>query len=72
VKRSFEREPPIELSSLSITAIVIVLAVVIVTYLVGGARRRCPYRSPLCRRSKPCLLCYRDLFKSSVTKRGKA
>jgi hypothetical protein len=72
VKRFLEREPPTQLSSLSMTAIPIVLAVVIVLYLLGRARRRCPYRDPLCRSSKPCLLCYRDLFKSSDAKHGAA
>ncbi len=30
------------------------------------SRRRCPYRNPLCRRDRPCLLCYRDLYKNKV------
>ena len=54
----------------SITTIVIVLAVVIVTFLIGRFRARCPYQNPLCRPRRPCLLCYRDLFRASDAKRG--
>jgi len=50
----------------SVTVLLIGLAV----YFARRSRRRCPYRNPLCRPSRPCILCYRDLFKSSVVKRG--
>ena len=45
--------------------------VVLVAALLGKAyltRTRCPYRDPLCRRNRPCLRCYRDLYKDSVDK----
>jgi hypothetical protein len=70
MKHSFRAEPPTKLSSLSITAVAIVFVIVIVTYLLGRSRRRCPYQNPLCRSSRPCLLCYRDLFRASAAKRG--
>ena len=32
-------------------------------------RRRCPYRNPLCHPNRPCLLCYRDLYKAVLAER---
>jgi hypothetical protein len=57
-------------SFVGITALAIVVAVVIAAYLSHRFRGRCPYRSPLCRPSRPCLQCYRDLYKNSAAKRG--
>lgn len=52
--------------NLGFAAMVALLAV-----LLGKAyltRTRCPHRDPLCRRNRPCLRCYRDLYKGNVTK----
>jgi len=57
-------------STRMITAFGIALAIVFAMYLAWRSRRRCPYRNPLCRSSKPCLLCYRDLYKSIIAERG--
>jgi hypothetical protein len=29
------------------------------------ARHRCPHQDPLCRRKRPCIACYRELFNSA-------
>jgi hypothetical protein len=41
-----------------------------IVILARRSRKRCPYRNPLCRVNRPCLLCYRELFKSKVAKAG--
>lgn len=48
----------------------IVLLIALAVYIARRSGRRCPYRNPLCRLSKPCILCYRDLYKNTVTKGG--
>ncbi len=45
------------------------LVIVLAMRFAWRSRRRCPYRNPLCRPSKPCLLCYRDLYKTIVAER---
>ena len=30
------------------------------------ARHRCPHADPLCKRDRPCIACYRAIFKSTV------
>ena len=60
-------------SAVSLTQIIISVTVPLIglaAYFAWCSRRQCPYRSPLCRSSKPCILCYRDLFKNSVAKGG--
>jgi hypothetical protein len=49
---------------------VIVLAIVFAIQIARRSRRRCPYRNPLCRSSRPCLLCYRDLYNKNTAERG--
>ena len=58
------------LSPGNIVAFAIVLVLIFASYLAWRNRSRCPYRNPLCRTSKPCLLCYRDLYKTIVPERG--
>lgn len=53
----------------SIIAFAIVLLIAFISYVARRSRRRCPYRNPLCRASKPCLLCYRDLYKTVLAQR---
>jgi len=48
----------------------VAMLLVAIVYLARRSRRRCPYRNPLCRANRPCLLCYRELFKSKVAKAG--
>jgi hypothetical protein len=57
-------------SPLSIIACAIALVIVFATYFAWRFRSRCPYRNPLCRPSKPCLLCYRDLYRTVFAERG--
>jgi hypothetical protein len=59
----------LSVSSRNITAFAIVLVIVFAMYFAWRFRRRCPYRNPLCRPGKPCLLCYRDLYKTIVAER---
>jgi hypothetical protein len=34
-------------------------------YAVLRPRHRCAYNDPLCRRDRPCIACYRELFKEA-------
>jgi hypothetical protein len=40
-----------------------VLASFIIIYAAFRRRFRCPHSDPLCCRNKPCITCYRELFK---------
>jgi hypothetical protein len=44
------------------------LALASFTIIYAAFRRRyhCPHSDPLCRRNKPCIICYRELFKRGV------
>ena len=57
-------------SSLYSFFFLIVLAIGLAVYLARRYRRRCPHHNPHCCSSKPCILCYRDLFKATVMKGG--
>jgi len=46
------------------------LLIALGVHLARRSRSRCPYRNPLCRSSRPCILCYRELFKAKVAKTG--
>ncbi len=50
---------------------VIVVVVALALYTARRFRSRCPHRDPLCRASKPCILCYRDLYKNNMAVRGR-
>jgi hypothetical protein len=39
------------------------MASFIIFYSAFRRRYRCPHRDPLCCRNKPCITCYRELFK---------
>jgi hypothetical protein len=54
----------------SIIVFAIALVIVFAIFFALRFRRRCPYRNPLCRSGKPCLLCYRDLYKTIIAERG--
>ncbi|HLX43980.1 MAG TPA: hypothetical protein VKR43_11120 [Bryobacteraceae bacterium] len=58
------------MSSPWIPVAAVAMLLVAIVYLARRSRRRCPYRNPLCRANRPCLLCYRELFKSKVAKAG--
>jgi len=53
-----------------IVVAVIVPLIALAVYFARRGRRQCPYHNPLCRSSRPCILCYRDLYKSIVPKGG--
>jgi len=40
--------------------------IAVVTYF--SRRRRCPRRDPLCRPDRPCLQCYRELYRGHLAK----
>jgi len=45
--------------------IVVVLAPVVIACIAFYAvlhRHRCAYKDPLCRRARPCIACYRELY----------
>jgi len=39
-------------------------------YVVLRRRHRCPHNSPLCRRDRPCIACYREMFQSREAEAG--
>jgi hypothetical protein len=36
-----------------------------VAYLVVRRRHHCVHNDPLCRKDKPCIACYREIFRGS-------
>jgi len=45
----------------------VVLAGVVVYAVLLCRRRRCVHKNPLCRRQRPCIACYRDLYDVAVS-----
>jgi hypothetical protein len=39
-----------------------------IVYAVFRQRHHCSQQDPLCRRSRPCLHCYRELYKEVISK----
>ena len=42
----------------------LVPAVSLTVYAVLRSRHHCTHNDPLCRRDRPCIACYRELFQS--------
>jgi hypothetical protein len=40
-------------------------------YAVFRPRHHCSQQDPLCRRGRPCIHCYRELFKETMSSDGK-
>jgi hypothetical protein len=49
-------------------ALVLAVVVSLIVYAVFRPRHRCTQHDPLCRRGRPCLHCYRELFKETMDK----
>ena len=45
-----------------LTVLVVALVTVAVYSLLFRRRHRCIHNDPLCRRDRPCIACYRELF----------
>jgi hypothetical protein len=46
------------------TTILLVALASLAVYSAVSRRHQCAHKNPLCRRQRPCLLCYRELFDS--------
>jgi hypothetical protein len=55
------------MSTYEIAAALAVVASFIV-YAVFRPRHHCAQQDPLCRRGRPCLHCYRELFKETMSR----
>jgi hypothetical protein len=46
------------------TAILLLALASLAAYTAHSRRHQCTRKNPLCRRDRPCILCYRELFDS--------
>jgi len=54
------------------TTILLVALASLAVYSGVLRRHQCPHKNPLCRRQRPCIHCYRDLFNSVEFSVGQA
>ncbi len=56
------------MTTYEMTALVLAVVVSAIIYAVFRPRHHCSQHDPLCRRGRPCLHCYRELFKETINK----
>jgi len=49
-----------------IAAVAFATTASIVLYVIFRPRHQCAQHDPLCRRGRPCINCYRELFKETM------
>jgi hypothetical protein len=49
-------------------AAALALTATVVLYVVFRPRHHCAQQDPLCRRRRPCIHCYRELFKETMSR----
>jgi hypothetical protein len=57
-----------DMNTYEIAAMALVVVVSLVLYAVFRPWHRCGQHDPLCRRGRPCLSCYRELFRETMDK----
>jgi hypothetical protein len=56
------------MNSYEIAAVVVALVGGLAAFVVFRRRHHCAQHDPLCRRGRPCIKCYRSLYKEVVEK----
>jgi hypothetical protein len=47
---------------LRIVLVPLILIMIVVAYAAIRRRHRCAHKDPVCRRDRPCIACYRELY----------
>ena len=56
------------MTNYEMAALALAVLVSLIAYAIFRPRHRCTQHDPLCSRSRPCLHCYRKLFKETINK----